>query len=137
MSQAEEDLRLHSEHMKELATIEEPPMSSLSMISDSGNQPTVNVTPGVNVKLARSIYELVQGQAERLQRISDELTEARLALNERKTIEKAKGILMQSQGLDEDQAYKQLRQAAMDNNKRILDVAENVISVAEMLQLKG
>ena len=135
--QAEEDLRLHSEHMKELATIEEPPMSSLSMISDSGNQPTVNVTPGVNVKLARSIYELVQGQAERLQRISDELTEARLALNERKTIEKAKGILMQSQGLDEDQAYKQLRQAAMDNNKRILDVAENVISVAEMLQLKG
>ena len=77
------------------------------------------------------------GQAQRLQRISEELNEARQALNERKTIEKAKGILMQSQGLDEDQAYKQLRQAAMDNNKRILDVADNVISVAEMLRLKN
>jgi len=136
IAQAEEDLRLHHEHLKELAAAEEPPIPPLSALSSKADNTAVNITPGVNVKLARTIYDLVQGQAERLQRISDELTEARQALNERKTIEKAKGVLMQSQGLDEEQAYKQLRQAAMDNNKRILDVAENVISVAEMLQLK-
>ena len=136
IKQAEQDLHLHHEHLRELAAAEEPPMSSLSSLT-GGTSAAVNVTPGVNVKLARSIYDLVQDQAQRLQRISEELNEARQALNERKTIEKAKGILMQSQGLDEDQAYKQLRQAAMDNNKRILDVADNVISVAEMLRLKN
>lgn len=136
IARAEEDLRLHHEHLQTLATIEEPPMSPLSLMPDNNGAPAVNVTPGVNIKLARSIYELVQSQAERLQRISEELTEARLALDERKTIEKAKGILMQSQGINEEQAYKQLRQAAMDGNKRIIDVAANVISVSEMLQLK-
>ena len=135
--QAQEDLRLHREHLQDLADIQQPPMSPLSVLPDEEVSTSgVNVTPGVNVKLARSIYELVQGQAERLQRISDELSEARQALNERKLIEKAKGMLMQSQGINEEQAYKQLRQAAMDGNKRIVDVAENVISVAEMLQLK-
>ncbi|WP_430462697.1 nitrate- and nitrite sensing domain-containing protein [Thalassolituus sp. LLYu03] len=137
IAQAEEDLRLHHEHLKQLADIEEPPLSPMSMLDDVNNPRSgVNVAPGVNISVARSIYELVQSQAERLQRISEELTEARQALDERKTVEKAKGILMQSQGINEEQAYKQLRQAAMDGNKRIIDVAANVISVAEMLQLK-
>jgi len=136
IAQAEEDLRLHSEHLKQLADIEEPPMSPLSSLPDNEKSSnTVNVTPGVNIKLARSISDLVQGQAERLQRISDELTEARQALDERKLIEKAKGLLMQNQGINEEQAYKQIRQAAMDGNKRIVDVAANIISVADMLQL--
>jgi len=136
ISQAEEDLRLHREHLKELATVEEPPMSPLSILPDDAAQSSLNVSPGVNIKLARSIYELVQGQAERLQRISEELSEARQALEERKLIDKAKGLLIQSRGITEDEAYRQLRQAAMDNNKRIVDVAANVISVADMLKTK-
>ena len=133
IKQAEEDLRLHHEHLKELATIDEPPMSPLSVLPEDSAKSAMNVAPGVNIKLARSIYELVQGQAERLQRISEELVEARQALDERKLIDKAKGLLIQSKGITEDEAYRQLRQAAMDNNKRIADVAANVISVAEML----
>ncbi len=134
ITQAEEDLRLHREHLKELATVEEPPMSPLSILPEDAAQSSLNVAPGVNVKLARSIYELVQGQAERLQRISEELAEARQALEERKLIDKAKGLLIQSKGITEEDAYRQLRQAAMDNNKRIVDVAANVISVADMLK---
>ncbi|WP_300432783.1 nitrate regulatory protein [uncultured Thalassolituus sp.] len=134
ITQAEEDLRLHREHLKELATVEEPPMSPLSILPEDAAQSSLNVAPGVNVKLARSIYELVQGQAERLQRISEELAEARQALEERKLIDKAKGLLIQSKGISEEEAYRQLRQAAMDNNKRIVDVAANVISVADMLK---
>ncbi|TNC91855.1 MAG: hypothetical protein CSH36_07530 [Thalassolituus sp.] len=134
ITQAEEDLRLHREHLKELATVEEPPMSPLSILPEDAAQSSLNVAPGVNVKLARSIYELVQGQAERLQRISEELAEARQALEERKLIDKAKGLLIQSKGITEEEAYRQLRQAAMDNNKRIVDVAANVISVADMLK---
>jgi len=134
ITQAEEDLRLHREHLKELATVEEPPMSPLSILPEDAAQSSLNVAPGVNVKLARSIYELVQGQAERLQRISEELAEARQALEERKLIDKAKGLLIQSKGISEEEAYRRLRQAAMDNNKRIVDVAANVISVADMLK---
>jgi AmiR/NasT family two-component response regulator len=103
------------------------------VLPEDSAKSAMNVAPGVNIKLARSIYELVQGQAERLQRISEELVEARQALDERKLIDKAKGLLIQSKGITEDEAYRQLRQAAMDNNKRIADVAANVISVAEML----
>ncbi|MEC8444065.1 MAG: nitrate- and nitrite sensing domain-containing protein [Pseudomonadota bacterium] len=133
IEQAEEDLRLHREHLKDLATVEEPPMSPMSLLPDEGIEAGINVAPGVNVKLARSIFELVQAQAERLQRTSDELAEARQALDERKLIDKAKGLLIQSKGISEEEAYKHLRQAAMDSNKRMVDVAMNVISVAELL----
>ena len=88
---------------------------------------------GVNLKLAQSIYDLVQKQAEHLRKVSEELTFAKQTLNERKLIEKAKGILMSSQGVSEEAAYKQLRQAAMDGNKRIIDIADNIISVSSML----
>lgn len=127
---AEEDLRLHREHLKDLADISEPP---LSLLPQSNLNTDNSLTPGVNVKLARSISDLVQGQAERLQRISSELAEARQALDERKLIDKAKGMLIQSKGITEEEAYRHLRQAAMDSNKRIVEVAMNVISVAGML----
>ena len=130
---AEEDLRLHREHLKDLADINEPPESPLSLLPQSNLNTDNSLTPGVNVKLARSISDLVQGQAERLQRISSELAEARQALDERKLIDKAKGMLIQSKGITEEEAYRHLRQAAMDSNKRIVEVAMNVISVAGML----
>ena len=131
IDQAEEDLRLHHDKLKSLEDIGEPPQSPLSAMPDASG---VSVTPGVNVKLARTIYDLVQGQAERLERMSGELAEVRQALEERKLIDKAKGILIQSRGITEEEAYKQLRQSAMDSNKRIIDVAVNIISVADMLK---
>ena len=89
--------------------------------------------PGVNVRVARSIFDLVQHQAERLRELNDALGQARQTLEERKLIDKAKGILIKSRNITEEQAYRQLREAAMSNNKRMVDVAANVISVAEML----
>ena len=129
IEQAEEDLRLHREKLRSLEDVSEPPTSPLGTLQDSPG-----VTPGVNVKFARSIYDLVQGQAQRLERMSGELAEVRQALEERKLIDKAKGILIQSRGITEEEAYKQLRQSAMDSNKRIVDVAINIISVADMLK---
>ncbi len=131
IEQAEEDLRLHHEKLKLLEDVNEPPQSPLNAL---GEGPTGGVTPGANVKLARSIYDLVQDQAQRLERMGTELSEVRQALEERKLIDKAKGILIQSRGITEEEAYKQLRQSAMDSNKRIIDVAINIISVADMLK---
>lgn len=133
INKAEADLKQHREHLQG-SEFEEPPISPLST-PEGKNQTLGNIAPGFNVKLARSVFELVQDQAERLQKISEELAEARQALDERKLIEKAKGLLMNSQGINEEQAYRQIRQAAMDGKKRIVEIAANIISVSEMLQL--
>lgn len=62
-----------------------------------------------------------------------ELAAAKRALEERKTIDRAKGLLMKARGIDEDAAYALLRRAAMDQNRRIADVAEALITAAGLL----
>lgn len=81
-------------------------------------------------QVERSILELVQEQAHRLQTMSDELETVRASLNERKVIERAKGLLMAHRSLSEADAHKTLRQLAMNQNRRLIDVAEAVLSMA-------
>ncbi len=69
----------------------------------------------------------------RLQSVSDELQQARQALMERKILERAKGLLMEYQGVTEDQAYRQIRQSAMEQNLRLMDVAEIIIERTRIL----
>jgi hypothetical protein len=83
--------------------------------------------------LERAILGMVQEQSRRLQAMSDELETARAALNERKVIERAKGLLMASRKLSEDEAYKMLRQTAMNQGRRLIDVAQAVLSVSDYL----
>ena len=54
-------------------------------------------------------------------------------LAERKQIERAKGIVMKSRGVGEEEAYVLLRKLAMERNQRLAQVAENVIAMAELL----
>lgn len=67
------------------------------------------------------------------QSMHQELTAARDALLTRKHIEKAKGIIMQQKKISEDQAYKAMRKLAMDHNRRIGEVAEQIIAASEVL----
>jgi len=87
--------------------------------------------------LERSVVALVQEQTLRLQAMSDELDTVRATLNERKVIERAKGLLMAHRQLSEEEAYKMLRQTAMNQNKRVLDVAEAVLAMADVLPVRG
>jgi hypothetical protein len=84
-------------------------------------------------QLERSILGMVQEQSRRLQAMSDELETVRAALNERKLVERAKGLLMATRKLSEDDAYKMLRQTAMNQNRRLVDVAEAVLAMADYL----
>ena len=84
-------------------------------------------------QLERSMLELVQEQQRRLQAMSDELDAVRSTLNERKLVERAKGLLMAHRAMTEDEAYKALRQMAMNQNKRLVDVANAVLSLADVL----
>ena len=84
-------------------------------------------------QVERSVLGLVQQQALRLQAMSDELETARASLNERKLVERAKGLLMAHRRLSEDDAYKTLRRMAMNQNRRLVDVAQAVLAMADML----
>ncbi|RYF39790.1 MAG: ANTAR domain-containing protein, partial [Comamonadaceae bacterium] len=83
--------------------------------------------------IERSILDMVQEQASRLQAMSDELETVRASLNERKVVERAKGLLMAHRKLTEEEAYKMLRQTAMNQNKRLSDVAQAVLAMADYL----
>jgi hypothetical protein len=84
-------------------------------------------------QVTRSMMDYMQAQSARLQTLGDELAAVRATLTERKLVERAKGLLMEHQGLDEGAAYRLLRQTAMNQNRRIADVAQTVLSMAELL----
>jgi hypothetical protein len=100
--------------------------------SPGHTQPMGPATP-YGRQLERSILEMVQEQSHRLQAMSDELDTVRAALNERKLVERAKGLLMAHRRLSEEEAHKMLRQTAMSQNRRLVEVAESVLSMAEYL----
>lgn len=84
-------------------------------------------------QVTRSMMDYMQAQSARLQTLGDELAAVRATLTERKLVERAKGLLMEHQGLDEGAAYRLLRQTAMNQNRRLGDVAEAVLAMADIL----
>jgi len=66
-------------------------------------------------------------------RMREELAETKRALEERKVIDRAKGVLMKARGVGEDEAYAILRKSAMDKGKRISEVATALVTAADLL----
>lgn len=81
---------------------------------------------------AAALRELLHAQSERLARTEVELQAARRALSERKVIERAKGMLMARLGLTEEAAFRALQKASMDQNRRLLDVAEATLALPDL-----
>ena len=104
-----------------------------TLLRPSGPQTPAQIGP----QLERSILEMLQEQSLRLQAMSDELDTVRASLNERKIVERAKGLLMAARKLNEDAAYKVLREAAMNQSRRLVDVAERIIEAHELLGPKS
>lgn len=77
-----------------------------------------------------SVIHLLQQQSLQIAEIEHELSATKKALSERKCIERAKGILMRQMRISEEEAYKVLRSAAMEQNRKIIDVAENIIDLS-------
>lgn len=80
-------------------------------------------------RLGRSLLEMLQGQAQRLHKLNEELCEAKEALEDRKTIEKAKGLLMKHRKLSEQEAHKMLRDLAMKQSCRMAEVAGRLVAM--------
>jgi len=81
---------------------------------------------------AHSVIELLQAQSQRLANMECELLSARRALNERKIVERAKGLLMARLNLSEDEAYKKMRTTAMQQNRRLVEVAEAALALESL-----
>jgi response regulator NasT len=91
------------------------------------------IVGGLRKERIKNILDLCISRFNAFARLQDELERARNALDERKAIDRAKGILMKARDLTEQDAYALLRRTAMNENKKIADVAQSVITAAELL----
>jgi response regulator NasT len=91
------------------------------------------VVDGLDPARLKPIVDVAIARFEEHQALRSELAEATQKLSERKCIEKAKGILMKTRGLDEDAAYAALRKLAMERGKSMAEIAQNVIDMAKLL----
>jgi response regulator NasT len=80
-----------------------------------------------------SLLGVAKARFQEQQRLNKELQQTKNALLDRKNIEKAKGIIMKTKSLSEDKAYNAMRKLAMNHNKRIGEIAEQIISASEIL----
>ena len=91
------------------------------------------VVDGLRKDRVKPVLELAVRRFNAFARMQSELQEARTALAERKTVDRAKAILQESRGLSEPEAYALLRTAAMNQGRRIADVAEALITASSLL----
>lgn len=91
------------------------------------------VVDGLRKDRVKPILELAVRRFNAFSRMQSELDEARTALANRKTIDKAKAILMVQRGLNEADAYALLRSTAMNQGRRLVDVAEALITASSLL----
>jgi response regulator NasT len=91
------------------------------------------VVDGLKRERVRSILDMAVSRFNAYSRMARELADARNELAERKLVDRAKGILMKSKGLDEEGAYRLLRKTAMNQNRRIADVAQSLIMAVSLL----
>jgi len=92
------------------------------------------IVGGLRKERIKNILDLCISRFNAFARLQDELERTRNALEERKVIDRAKGILMKAKSLTEDQAYTLLRKTAMNEKKKIAEVAQSVITAAELLK---
>jgi two-component system, response regulator / RNA-binding antiterminator len=91
------------------------------------------VVDGLKGRSVRPVVEVAIARFEEFQALRSELASARTSLADRKLVERAKGILMRRRNLDEDGAYALLRKTAMDRKRKLVEVAREVIAMAELL----
>jgi response regulator NasT len=91
------------------------------------------VVDGLRRERVKPILDLTISRFRAFDRLQRELTEAKSALEDRKLIEQAKAIVMKQKGIDEERAYALLRRTAMNQNRKIADLARALVAAAALL----
>lgn len=129
--------------MEELALASGPLDRPVAMFVDSTDEAlstaaieagvSAYVVDGLQAQRVKPIMDAAIVRFRMFQRMRTELAETKKALEERKVIDRAKGMLMRARGIGEDEAYALLRKAAMDQGKRVADVAQALVTAAGLL----
>lgn len=91
------------------------------------------IVDGLRKERVKPILDMAVSRFNAFSRLQRELAEAKSALEERKIVDRAKGILMKTRNLSEEDAYALLRQAAMNEKKKIAEIAQSVVTAAGLL----
>ena len=91
------------------------------------------VVNGLRADRLKPVLDAAITRFHMFQNMRKELEATKKALEERKVIDRAKGILMKARGLDEDAAYALLRKTAMDQGSKVVDVAQALVTAAGLL----
>lgn len=129
--------------LEHLALMERDAPRPVVMFARDGDSSTIKraigagvaayVVDGLDPARLQPIIDVALAHFAQHQALKNELADATRKLSDRKAIDRAKGILMKSRGLDEDAAYKALRKLAMDRGKPLAAVAKDVIDMAALL----
>jgi response regulator NasT len=92
------------------------------------------IVDGLKKERIKPILDLCISRFNAFSKLQDELERTKSALEDRKVIDRAKGILMKLKGLTEDEAYVLLRSTAMREKKKIGDIAQSIVTAAELLK---
>ena len=92
------------------------------------------VVDGLKKERVKAILDMAMSRFNVYSELRDELERARLALSDRKIVERAKGILMREKGLSEEAAYAAMRKTAMNEGKRVADIARAVVTATDLLK---
>lgn len=91
------------------------------------------VVGGLKPERIKPILDAAIARFHMFQRMRTELEATRAALEERKIIDRAKSVLMKARNIDEETAYQLLRKTAMDQGKRVADIAQQLVTAAGLL----
>lgn len=128
------------EHMFQVSRAIKRPVA---MFVDSSDQPSTEqaidagvsayIVDGLKKERVKTILDMAVSRFNAFDRLQRELETAKSELESRKKIDKAKAILMRTRGLAEPDAYALLRKTAMNQNRRITDIAESLIVASSLL----
>lgn len=94
---------------------------------------TAYIVDGVDAARLKPILDVAIARFDQERALRAELRDAKDRLAERKVIERAKGVLMREKGIGEDEAFALLRKLAMDRNRRLAEIAQQVLDVTGLL----
>ena len=94
---------------------------------------TAYIVAGMHPDRLQPILDVAVARFEQDRALREELKSTQDRLAERKVIERAKGVVMKQKGVGEEEAYAVMRKLAMDRNKRILEIAQQIIDVSDLL----
>ena len=92
------------------------------------------IVDGLKKERIKPILDLCISRFNAFSKLQDELDRTRSALEDRKILDRAKGLLMKAKGLTEEEAYVLIRSTAMREKKKIGEIAQSIITAAELLK---